>query len=48
MGVIGTALILCLILVAIFAPMLEPYSFKEQNMEIMNDATFFKPSTGNG
>ncbi|MFC1876450.1 ABC transporter permease [Thermodesulfobacteriota bacterium] len=36
MGVIGTALILCLILVAIFAPMLEPYSFKEQDMGLMN------------
>jgi ABC-type dipeptide/oligopeptide/nickel transport system permease subunit len=37
MGVIGTALILCLIFVAIFAPLLEPYSYKEQNIEIMNE-----------
>jgi ABC-type dipeptide/oligopeptide/nickel transport system permease subunit len=36
MGVLGTALIVGLILVAIFAPMLEPYSFKEQNIELMN------------
>jgi peptide/nickel transport system permease protein len=37
MGIVGTVLILCLILVAIFAPLLEPYSYKEQNIEIMNE-----------
>ncbi|MDB4265056.1 ABC transporter permease, partial [bacterium] len=37
MGVIGTVLIICLILVAILAPLLEPYSFKEQNMELINE-----------
>ena len=37
MGVIGTVLIICLIFVAILAPLLEPYSFKEQNMERIND-----------
>ncbi|HIK58752.1 MAG: ABC transporter permease [Nitrospinaceae bacterium] len=42
MGVIGTILILCLILVAIFGPLLEPYSYKEQNIEIMNQP----PSSG--
>jgi ABC-type dipeptide/oligopeptide/nickel transport system permease subunit len=37
MGILGTLLILCLIITAIFAPLLEPYSFKEQNIELMND-----------
>jgi len=37
MGVVGTVLILCLVFVAIFAPLLEPYSYKEQNIEIMNE-----------
>ena len=37
MGVIGTVLIMCLIFVAMLAPLLEPYSYKEQNMELMND-----------
>lgn len=37
MGIVGTVLILGLILVAIFAPLLEPYSYKEQNIEIMNE-----------
>jgi ABC-type dipeptide/oligopeptide/nickel transport system permease subunit len=37
MGILGTLLILCLIMTAIFAPLLEPYSFKEQNIELMND-----------
>jgi len=41
MGVIGTILILCLILVAIFGPLLEPYSYKEQNIEIMNQPPSF-------
>jgi len=36
MGIIGTILILTLILTATFAPLLEPYSFKEQNIENMN------------
>lgn len=38
MGIIGTILILVLIFTAIFAPLLEPYSFKEQNIENMNAA----------
>lgn len=37
MGILGTLLILGLIITAIFAPLLEPYSFKEQNIELMND-----------
>lgn len=37
MGILGTLLILGLILTAAFAPLLEPYSFKEQNIELMND-----------
>jgi ABC-type dipeptide/oligopeptide/nickel transport system permease subunit len=37
MGVIGTILILCLVTVAIFAPLLEPYSYKEQNIAIANE-----------
>jgi peptide/nickel transport system permease protein len=37
MGILGTLLILCLIITATFAPLLEPYSFKEQNIELMND-----------
>lgn len=37
MGIIGTVLILLLIVVAIFAPLLEPYSYKEQQIEIMNE-----------
>ena len=37
MGMIGTFLILCLILVAIFAPLLEPYSYKEQNIELISE-----------
>ena len=36
MGVIGAVLILCLVFVAIFAPLLEPYSYQSQNIEIMN------------
>ncbi len=36
MGILGTVLIATLILTAIFAPLLEPYSFKEQNIDIMN------------
>ncbi len=38
MGIVGTVLIVCLIFVAIFAPLLEPYPYKEQNIEIMNEA----------
>ena len=37
LGLIGTALIICLILIAILAPLLEPYSYKEQNIEIMSE-----------
>jgi len=37
MGILGTILILGLIITAAFAPLLEPYSFKEQNIELMND-----------
>jgi ABC-type dipeptide/oligopeptide/nickel transport system permease subunit len=37
MGIFGTLLILGLIITATFAPLLEPYSFKEQNIELMND-----------
>jgi peptide/nickel transport system permease protein len=37
MGIAGTVVILCLILVAIFAPLLEPYSYKKQNIEIMSE-----------
>ncbi len=37
MGILGTLLILGLIITATFAPLLEPYSFKEQNIELMND-----------
>jgi len=37
MGVVGTVLIVCLVFVAIFAPLLEPYSYKEQNIDIMNE-----------
>ena len=37
MGILGTLLILGLIITATFAPLLEPYSFKEQNIEQMND-----------
>jgi len=36
MGVIGTVLILCLLFVAIFAPLLEPYSYQGQNIDNMN------------
>lgn len=36
MGVVGIMLILCLVLVAIFAPILEPHSYKEQHIENMN------------
>lgn len=36
MGVFGTILILGLVFTAIFAPLLEPHSFKEQNIELMN------------
>ncbi len=36
MGVLGTVLILLLVLTAIFAPWLEPYSFKAQNIDLMN------------
>ncbi len=38
MGVVGTALIVCLVLVALFAPLLEPYSYKEQNIAISNES----------
>jgi len=38
MGIVGTVLILLLVLTAIFAPWLEPYSFKEQNINLMNSA----------
>ena len=37
LGLIGTALIVFLILIAISAPFLEPYSYKEQNIENMNE-----------
>lgn len=37
MGILGTLLILGLIITATFAPLLEPYSFKEQNIDLMND-----------
>jgi ABC-type dipeptide/oligopeptide/nickel transport system permease subunit len=37
MGILGTLLILGLIVTATFAPLLEPYSFKEQNISLMND-----------
>ncbi|MBI9091756.1 MAG: ABC transporter permease [Desulfobacterium sp.] len=37
LGLMGTALILCLIFIAITAPFLEPYSYKEQHIEIMNE-----------
>lgn len=37
MGVIGTILIVCLVFVALFAPLLEPYSYKEQNIAISNE-----------
>ena len=37
MGVLGTVLIACLIFVASFAPYLEPYSYKAQNIEIINE-----------
>jgi ABC-type dipeptide/oligopeptide/nickel transport system permease subunit len=37
MGILGTLLILGLIITATFAPLLEPYSFKEQNISLMND-----------
>ena len=37
MGVVGTILIAFLIIVALFAPLLEPYSFKEQNIAIANE-----------
>jgi len=36
MGMLGTFLIACLILIAIFAPVLEPYSFKVQDISNMN------------
>ena len=36
MGVAGTVMIVCLVVVALFAPLLEPYSYKEQNIEISN------------
>ncbi len=36
MGVIGTVLILCLLFIAIFAPLLEPYSYQSQNIDNMN------------
>jgi peptide/nickel transport system permease protein len=36
MGMLGTLLILGLILVAIFAPLLEPYSYKEQNIDLIS------------
>lgn len=36
MGMLGTFLILCLILVAIFAPLLEPYSYKAQNIDLIS------------
>jgi len=36
-GIIGTLLICGLIFVATFAPLLEPYSYKEQNIEIMSE-----------
>jgi len=38
MGVLGTVIILALVLVAIFAPWLEPYSFKAQNIALLNSA----------
>ena len=37
MGVAGTVMIVCLVVVALFAPLLEPYSYKEQNIEISNE-----------
>jgi peptide/nickel transport system permease protein len=37
MGVVGTILIVCLVFVALFAPLLEPYSYKEQNIAISNE-----------
>lgn len=37
MGVVGTVLIVILVIVALFAPLLEPYSYKEQNIAISNE-----------
>lgn len=38
MGILGTVLILGLVFTAVFAPLLEPHSFKDQNIELMNAA----------
>lgn len=38
MGILGTLLILALVFTAAFAPLLEPYSFKDQNIALMNSA----------
>jgi len=46
MGIVGTVLILCLIFVAIFAPLLEPYSYKEQNVEMISEPPSFSHLLG--
>jgi len=38
MGMLGVLIISVLVLIAIFAPLLEPYSFKAQNISNMNEA----------
>lgn len=38
MGMLGVFIISLLVLIAIFAPLLEPYSFKAQDISIMNEA----------
>lgn len=38
MGMLGVFIIFVLVLIAIFAPLLEPYSFKAQDISIMNEA----------
>jgi peptide/nickel transport system permease protein len=38
MGMLGVFIISLLVLIAIFAPLLEPYSFKSQDISIMNEA----------
>jgi len=46
MGVAGTVMIVCLVVVALFAPLLEPYSYKEQNIEISNEPPSFSHIMG--
>ncbi len=38
MGMLGVFIIFVLVLIAVFAPLLEPYSFKAQDISIMNEA----------